>query len=64
VLHDAGVCKIKTNHLTCVDVIKGMMVEEILSSVNKPKVSEESIMTYFVTVTFCYGLQNHVYIPE
>jgi hypothetical protein len=35
-----------------------MMVEETLSSVNKPKVSEKCIMKYFVTVTFCLCSRN------
>lgn len=38
-----------------------MMVEETLSSVNKPKVSEKCSMKYFVIVTFCYVLQKHVH---
>jgi len=49
------------NHLKCSDIIKGMMVEETLSSVNKPKVSEKCSMKYFVTVTFCYVLQKQVH---
>jgi hypothetical protein len=60
VLYDAGVCKIDCNHLKCGDIFKGMMVEETLSSANKPKVSEKCIIKYFVTGAFCYVLSEHV----
>jgi hypothetical protein len=48
------------NHLKCGDIIKGVMVEETLSSVNKPKVSEKYVIKHFVTGTFYSGLHEHV----
>jgi hypothetical protein len=52
------------NHLKCGDIIKGMMVEETLSSVNKPKVSEECIMTFCYCYVLLWATETCTYIPE